>query len=306
MADIAICIATYRRPAGLARLLESFDRLTYADGRIEIFVADNDSERHEGFDYVAAHAAIHRHKIACAIEPQPGISFARNRCLALMKDAGTPFAYAAFTDDDIAVAPNWIDDLVRTARIYQADIVCGKREPLFEAVPETAILRSIFFEDEFQCPVTGTEIAEGSTCNMLVATTVFETLGYAPFDTRLALSGGEDADFSIQMKQRGFRFVACACAVCYEFFPTSRLNESWITARYFRTGSTYGYMTKKYRPALAFGISILKKMLILPKLYLIFWLRNDLSAKCRLYNTLGFFFFLAKGASFQEYRRETP
>jgi GT2 family glycosyltransferase len=306
MADIAICIATYRRPLGLARLLESFDRLNYDDGRIEIFVADNDDEHHAGFDYIAAHAARHRHKISCAIEARPGISFARNCCLGLAQNSCVAFAYIAFTDDDIAVSQNWIDDLVRAARIYQAHVVCGKREPRFETVPESSILHSIFFEDEFQCQVTGTEISEGSTCNMLVATEVFEALGYAPFDTRLSLSGGEDVDFCIQMKMRGFRFVSCAGAVCYEFFPASRLNETWITNRYFRTGSTYGYMMKKYRPALSFGVSIFKKILLLPKLYVSFWMSKDLSAKCRLYNTLGFFFFLAKGRSFQEYRRGGP
>jgi len=303
MADIAICIATYQRRPGLQRLLESFDRLTYEDGRIEIFIVDNDDKFHAGFDYVETEGTRHRHKITCAIEPLPGISFARNRCLALAAAAGTGFSYIAFTDDDIAVSQSWIDDLVRTARIYDAHIVFGKREPRFETVPDRQILNAIFFEDEFACKVTGTALNEGPTCNMLVATAVFDKIGYAPFDTRLALSGGEDIDFCIQVRMNGFRLVSCACAVCYEFFPASRLNEEWMTKRYFRTGSTYAYMQRKYRPGLPFMINILKKMLVLPKLYLIFVCRGDLSSKCRLYNTLGFFFFLATGRSFQEYGR---
>jgi glycosyltransferase involved in cell wall biosynthesis len=304
MTDIAICIATYRRPAGLQRLLESFDRLDYSGGVIEIFIADNDEQDHGGFDYVEANRAQHRHKLHCAIEPRPGISFARNRSLSLVRQSGRQFSYIAFTDDDIAVSRSWLDDLVRTARIYNAQVVFGKREPRFEAVPTPAILNSIFFTDEFQCAVTGTEVTEGSTCNMLADTAVFKAIGYEPFDTKLALSGGEDIDVCIQMKTKGFRFVTCACAVCYEFFPVLRLNETWITSRYFRTGSTYAYMQKKYGSRLSFYVSVLKKTLILPKLYLTFLLRRNLSAQCRLYNTLGFFFFLIKGTSFQEYGRK--
>jgi GT2 family glycosyltransferase len=303
VSDVAICIATFRRPAGLQRLLESFDKLTYDEGRIEVFVADNDAQHHAGYDYVIAHGARHRHKITCEIEPAAGISFARNRGLAMVSKAGRKFDYVAFTDDDIVVAQNWLSDLVRAARTYGAEVVFGKREPRFDTVPAPEILHAVFFRDEFDCPITGTEVTEGSTCNMLVSDSVFQKIGYAPFDCALSLSGGEDVDFCIQMRRRGLRFVSSACAVCYEFFPVERLNERWIINRYFRTGSTYAYMTKKYKPRILFYMNVVKKIVVLAKLYAAFWLRRDLSSKCRLYNTLGFFFFVINGRSFQEYGR---
>jgi GT2 family glycosyltransferase len=305
MHDIAVCVATYGRPFGLKRLLESFDQLKYEDGLISIFVADNDGEQHAGFDYVEANRARHRHPILCEIEARPGISFARNRCLAMVSRSARIFSYIAFTDDDIAVCQNWMSDLVRTAKIYHAPVVFGKREPRFEHVPADEILNSDFFKDEFDCPVTGTKVFEGPTCNMLVETQVFEKIGYAPFDSNLSLSGGEDIDICIQMQMHGFRFVSCASAVCYEFFPNSRLNAQWITSRYFRTGSTYGYMRKKYKSAAAFYFGVFKKILVLGKLYVVFLVHGDLASKCRLYNTLGFFYFLKRGDSFQEYQRKS-
>lgn len=305
MTDIAICVASYKRPLGLQRLLESFDDMVYKNGEIEIFVADNDDDSHAGFDYVEANRSRHRHKIHCEIEPKPGISFARNRCLEMACRSGRRFAYFAFTDDDIAVCQNWVADLVVTAETYGAYVVFGKREPRFESVPSAEILNSTLFRDEFQCPVSGTEVPEGPTSNMLVAACVFDKIGYAPFDVNLSLSGGEDTDFCIQMQRNGFRFIAGASAVCYEFFPKERLSEQWITNRYFRTGSTYGYMTKKYKSKSTFYFGAAKKTLVLAKLYLMFLLSGDLSSKCRLYNTLGYFYFFTKGDSFQEYRRKT-
>jgi len=301
---IAICVASYKRPLGLKRLLESFDNMVYQDGQVEIFIADNDDEGHAAFDYVEANRTRHRHKIHCEIESNPGISFARNRCLAMAYGAGPQFSYFAFTDDDIAVSQNWIADLVLTAETYGAYVVFGKREPRFECVPSNEILHSGLFHDEFQCPVSGMEVEEGPTSNMLVAARVFDKIGYAPFDVKLSLSGGEDTDFCIQMRMSGFRFVAGASAVCYEFFPKERLSEQWITNRYFRTGSTYGYLTKKHKSRTSFYIGAAKKTLVLVKLYLMYLLSGDLPSKCRLYNTLGYFYFITKGNSFQAYRRE--
>jgi GT2 family glycosyltransferase len=305
MKNIAICVASYKRPLGLKRLLESFDALVYQGGQIEIFIADNDQECHEGFDYVETTRSRHCHKIHCEIEVNPGISFARNRCLEMAYRSGDRFSYFAFTDDDIVVSQNWVTDLVFTAETYGASVVFGKREPRFEYIPSAEILSSSLFHDEFQCPVSGTEVQEGPTSNMLVVPNVFDKLGHAPFDVNLSLSGGEDTDFCIQLRLNGFRIVAGASAVCYEFFPKERLSEQWITDRYFRTGSTYGYLTKKYKSSAIFYFGAGKKMLVLVKLYLIFLLSGDLSAKCRLYNTLGYFYYLTRGSSFQEYRRKS-
>ena len=302
--NIAICIASYKRPEGLQRLLESIDNLIYIDGDIEIFIADNDGEMHQGSDYVLGNRHHHKYKISCEVEADAGISFARNKCVSMVFQAGKPFDYIAFTDDDITVCQNWIADLVRTAKLYQAAAVFGKREPWFDAPTSARILKACYFKEEFECPTTGTEVSEGPTCNMLVEASVFETLSHHPFDPDLSLSGGEDIDFCIQMKSHGFHFVTCASAICYEHFPESRLTDEWITNRYFRTGSTYAYMLKKHKSKAVFYSRIVKKILVLTKLCAIFFINRDLSAKCKVYNTLGFFYFVKNGSSFQEYRRK--
>jgi hypothetical protein len=43
--DVSVCVATYRRPAGLARLLASLGRMKLPAGlRVEILVVYNDPE----------------------------------------------------------------------------------------------------------------------------------------------------------------------------------------------------------------------------------------------------------------------
>ena len=44
--DVSVCVATYRRPESLARLLESLARLKLAEGpTLEILIVDNDPQR---------------------------------------------------------------------------------------------------------------------------------------------------------------------------------------------------------------------------------------------------------------------
>lgn len=81
MITISVCIATYKRPKLLAKLLEAIEGLAIPIGnRIDAIVVDNDPD-------MSAKTTVERIKYSHCIdlyyysEITPGISAARNRCI---------------------------------------------------------------------------------------------------------------------------------------------------------------------------------------------------------------------------------
>ena len=97
--DISVCIATYRRPRGLARLLASLARQKLpADVRLEILVVDNggDADR-------SAAGPDHPHPLRWFVEPVRNIALARNRALDAAQGR-----WLAFLDDDEQAEEGWL------------------------------------------------------------------------------------------------------------------------------------------------------------------------------------------------------
>ena len=91
---IAVCVPTYKRPQGLAKLLEALGKMTFsgADPKLRIIVVDNDPKG-------SAHAVFENFKnklgwpLEYHVEKRRGIPFARNKCLAIGRSglmAGRP------------------------------------------------------------------------------------------------------------------------------------------------------------------------------------------------------------------------
>ena len=124
---VTIAICTCRRPAGLARLLNAL-RQVDADDAVSIIVVEND-ERREGAQVCQQLAHGYRWPLRCAIEPRPGISYARNLAVAEslrhMPDA------IAMLDDDEWPERQWLRELLRIQRATDADVVGGPVVPRF-------------------------------------------------------------------------------------------------------------------------------------------------------------------------------
>ncbi|PZQ45564.1 MAG: hypothetical protein DI551_07010 [Micavibrio aeruginosavorus] len=301
-ATVALCVCTYKRPDYLKRLLDSLIHLRKTE-TITLFVADNDAVGRTGLDFIEANRNQYPFEILCEVEPAAGISHARNRTLAMLEKSGKNFDYVAFTDDDIEVTPQWIHDLVKASNLYDADVVFGKREPLFETVPPKEILESSFFQDDFACGCTGTVVPDGATCNALLRAKIFKDVGYNVFDTALTLTGGEDADFFAMLKKKGYKLIQCASALVYEIMPENRLNEKWILTRYTRSGWSYAYVLRKHGSTAQYLVGILKKIIKTP-LKLFAYLKNpNISTKAGVYNYIGFFRCVLGAGDVQEYKR---
>lgn len=234
---VAICVPTFRRPQGLARVLEHLARLRFAKSpapEIEVIVVDNDPDAsaRESCERLAAELPW---QLRYAHEPQRGISFARNTLVRCALEDGADFV--AFVDDDEMPEPHWLDELLHVEREYDADVVSGPVEPRFEsAVPEW-VVRGRFF-DSGRYP-TGHALEESGSGNVLVRARVFREVR-PHFDERLALTGGEDVEFFWRVKRAGYRMVWADEAMVYEMIPESRTRAAWVLRRAFRMGTSMG------------------------------------------------------------------
>ena len=234
---VAVCILTYHRPEALRRLIATLARLRFerTPGVTPTFIViDNDKNRsaedvcREGF--LAAGIDSYRY----VVEPQRGISHARNRALeeAALHDL------IAFLDDDEVPEPSWLDNLIDGMRQLGALIVSGPVETQFLSAPPDWIVAGPFFQRERYR--TGHTLAETRTGNVLMQVATVRAAGVR-FDPNLALTGGEDTCFFRQLALRGVKAFWVDDAVVTEWVSGSRLNLTWLLRRALRGGSTIAY-----------------------------------------------------------------
>lgn len=254
LATIAVCIITYRRPSGLARCLESIARLQFTkhpSATLRVVVVDNDVDG-------SARPVVEQYQdqfttpIIYAVETERGISFARNRSIALAEGC----EFVAFIDDDEYAEPAWLDELYNVQRTYDADIVCGMVLPEFETIPPQWARQGRFFEK--RGGKTGTQLRSASTANVLFRRDVLQWVE-GPFDPRFALTGGSDAFLSKQLFRRGARIVWCDEAVVHEVIPPNRATVRWVIQRSYRRGNTVALCEATMTPQLRRSLSMVFK-----------------------------------------------
>jgi glycosyltransferase involved in cell wall biosynthesis len=234
-ARVAVCVATYRRPDGLARLLDGLAALT-GDALIRVVVIDNDPEG-PSRDSCEARAQAFVLGLRYEVESQRGITFARNRSVEM---AGDDVDFIAMVDDDQVPSPRWLDALLRVQAAFDADIVSGPVLPYFPTPPATWICDGRFFDRPRYR--TGHELTHTHTGNVLVRRSVFERTGR--FDDRFALTGGEDLEFFRRATNQGARIIWADDAAVEEWIPPTRANARWLLQRAYRGGNTLGQVDR--------------------------------------------------------------
>jgi succinoglycan biosynthesis protein ExoM len=229
-AAITVCVATYKRPAGLARLLESLANQEAGGPVYRIAVVDNDREG-SGGGVVETFRLSGRIEVAYEIEPERGIAQARNRSVRL---AGTDFV--AFVDDDEVVCGRWLRELSECALRTEADAVLGPVVPAFPAACPDWVGKGRFFARPGH--PNDALIERGRTGNVLVKKKWLDLFA-TPFDPRLGLRGDEDSDFFERIRRLGARFHWAEKAVVTEYVEKDRLTVRWVLKRAFRAGQGF-------------------------------------------------------------------
>jgi succinoglycan biosynthesis protein ExoM len=232
--DVTLAIPTFRRPKGLERLLLAIAKLE-TESRLRILVADNDAGHREGAGVVQRLKAVaYRWPIEIFVVEERGIAQARNALVQRALAKG--FDYLAMLDDDEWPEPSWLDAFLRVARQTRADALHGAVIPEFEKAPGRWAKRCYGFAP-LRGP-TGLVAMIHGTSNVLLHRSVFAKIAAPYFDTRFALSGGEDKDFFTLLKLAGARFAWADEAVVHAEMPASRSNPHWAVRRAFRVGNS--------------------------------------------------------------------
>ncbi len=231
---LAVCVATFRRPLGLRRLLNSLAELEIpaAAGAPLLVVVDNDAAE-SARPVVAAAGAAFPFELAYAVEAERNIALARNRAVAVALERGAE--WVAFVDDDETVHPTWIRELLDARDRLGADVVAGAvRTRCPEGTP--AWLAQDRFYVPRQAPADAV-LTGAYTGNVLVRARLLAGT-HGPFDARFGLSGGSDSHLFMRLHRSGARIVYAGRAVTEEVVPASRTRPGWVLRRAFRIGNT--------------------------------------------------------------------
>lgn len=229
--EINVCVATYKRPERLQKLLRSLSaQETGGEFTFTIIVADNDAQR--SAEPVVRELNARGQKIIYAVEPQQNISLARNKALSLATGD-----YIATIDDDEYADPRWLVNLYQTLLAHGADVAFGPVVPHFHADTPNYIRNSRAFR--LPDPPTGsTENYVPASGNSLFRRALVQHTA-TPFDPAFGRTGGSDTAFFEAVRKQGHRRVWCREALVFEFIPPERTTWRWILQREFCRGNIY-------------------------------------------------------------------
>ena len=122
---LSVVLPTFDRAASLERALDALLRQSALPGSYEVVVVDNNST--DGTPDVVAR--YDERRVRLVREPQQGLSYARNAGLGASR---APIV--AFTDDDVEVAPDWVETIVTAlARHPHVDGIGGRVLPAWQS-----------------------------------------------------------------------------------------------------------------------------------------------------------------------------
>jgi GT2 family glycosyltransferase len=199
----SIIIPTYQRPLQLATCLQALAKLDYPPERFEVIVVDDGSPTS-----LELAVAPFRRQINLAVIKQANAGPATARNNGAKQTQGD---YLAFTDDDCAPAPDWLQILAAVFK-KNPDCLAGGRivnrlaDNLFSATSQLIV--DIVYRHYNANPQRARFFASN---NMAIPAKRFHELG--GFNTNFRTS--EDRELCDRWRQRGWRMVYAEDAVIY-------------------------------------------------------------------------------------------
>lgn len=230
--EVAVAVATYRRPHLLRACLESLRDIDPSPKTV--IVVDNDSTGLADPDSLLPAAATWQ--LEYIHEPVPGISAARNA--AVRRAMGIGVTWLAFIDDDEVADKKWLGELLSSLTRSAADAASGSVEVQLEQGGRQGITA-----DDFRKPVPadGTQLRFASTANLVVSVDALRGVSEdgAVFDVGLGMIGGSDTFLTARLSSLGCTIVASPGAVVTETIPAERQTFGWLRRRRMRQAGIY-------------------------------------------------------------------
>ena len=227
---VSLCIASYRRPAGLARLLDSVARLKRPEAvELEVIVVDNDPAG----QLVEAPpvAELPEAELHWLHEPRRNIAHARNRAVDAARGE-----WLGFVDDDEVLCEDWLAAYWRCAAEGAADAWFGPVLPRLEAPGPAWLDLQRFYARPRHATGAVLLAGEARTSNAFVRRSL---LGSLRFDPAYGRSGGSDTLLFGRLAAAGARYAWCDAAPVWEWLPPERHRLAWLLQRSFRGGCVH-------------------------------------------------------------------
>lgn len=225
---VAICVATWQRPALLAQCLAAINRLSLPEHYAFILiVADNDSGE-SARATVTDFSARARLATRYVCEPERGLASVRNRLLeAALAEAAD---FICFIDDDEFPQPDWLAKHLAAIKHYRAEVVSGPVVPLHGDTPAAKTPVKSKRRSGQTPPHVGSN-------NVLFRSLLAKEQGLR-FDRRYDFIGGEDHEFFERSALNNNRHVWVAEAVVFETIPAERQTWKYLLYRHFTSGNS--------------------------------------------------------------------
>ncbi len=206
---ISVLICTRNRAKSLDATLQRFFAQNFAGGySYELIVVDNGSTD-ETKQVVERCAAQRPGSAQYLFEKRRGLSFARNAGLLAAQGE-----IIAFTDDDVLVAENWLDEIHREFAGDPSLCMLGGRVLLADERLQSATLMPHLKRGHFGLP-DGVNFVIGA--NMAFRREVFDRVGR--FDVRLGagrfFAGSDDIEFVYRGLKAGYRLLYAPNVLVY-------------------------------------------------------------------------------------------
>lgn len=243
--EISVVICTYNRHALLKETLTSLVRQEVKNIKHEVIVVDNNSTDRTK-EVVEDFQRRQPHVFRYAFEPKQGLSHARNRGVAEARGE-----VIAFTDDDVIVDKNWLQNIWQH---FQNDpsLAClgGKILPRWETSPPRWLTTELW--GPLALLDRGNEVLVLNDvriwgANFAVRATMFEK--YGGFDPRWGrvrgkLYGGEETRFLEQLLGTGEKIIYAPDVVAWHFIPRERMTKRYFRRWLFNYGELEAIQTR--------------------------------------------------------------
>ncbi len=197
----SIIIPTYARPRSLAACLRALAGLHYPRARFEVVVVDDGSETPPRDVIASFEDAI---DLTLLVQRHAGPAAARNHGAA---QARGPFL--AFTDDDCAPAPGWLEALAAHLVAAPDHLVGGQTRNALAGNPY-ATASQLLIDYLYAAPQQTRFFAAN---NMALSAAQFHAVG--GFDPTFARAAGEDREFCDRWQHNGYPMAYVPAAVVY-------------------------------------------------------------------------------------------
>ena len=236
---VTVAICTWNRADMLRQTLEQMERLAVPSGATwELLVVNNHST--DATDQVIA-AFEQRLPVRRLYEAEPGLSNARN---AAIREAGGE--YIIWTDDDVLVSEDWLQEYAYAFRQWpEASVFGGRIDPWFIGSPPAWLPRvfsqvrnafaTLDLGDEPQ-PLSRNRFPFGA--NMAFRMADQARFPYQPTLGRRAgsLLGGEEVDLVQRMLDAGLTGRWVPTARVRHLIPADRQTTRYLRAYFFAQG----------------------------------------------------------------------